>query len=91
MVLLPFLLPGLRKGKEFRHRNSLLQHGYISRLLPLKANAQYLLGETKLICWSTGPTDPIISKNIIMALILANCLFFFRYIIFCFLKKKKNK
>ena len=22
-----------------------------------------LLGETKLICWSTGPTDPILSKN----------------------------
>ena len=22
-----------------------------------------ILGETKLICWSTGPTDPILSKN----------------------------
>ena len=86
MVLPPFLLPGLRKGKEFRHKNSLLQHGYISRLLPLKANARYLSGENKLFCLSTGPTDPIISKNIIMALLLDNC-FFFRYIIFCFFKK----
>ena len=25
--------------------------------------SQLALGETKLICWSTGPTDPILSKN----------------------------
>ena len=29
------------------------------------------LGETKLICWSTGPTDPILSKN--KKTILQNC------------------
>ena len=88
MVLPPFLLPGLRKGKELRHKNSLLQHGYISRLLPLKANARYLSGETKLICWSTGPTDPIISKNIIMALLLA---VFFLDILFSVFSKNKTK
>ena len=50
-----------------------------------------LLGETKLICWSTGPTDPILSKN--KKLILQNFvqLAFFKSIIFCFLKKNKNK
>ena len=25
--------------------------------------SQLALGETKLIRWSTGPTDPILSKN----------------------------
>ena len=24
---------------------------------------QGYLGQTKLTCWSTGPTDPILSKN----------------------------
>ena len=49
------------------------------------------LGKTKLICWSTGPTDPILSKN--KKTILQNCgqLAFFKSLIFCFLKKKRNK
>ena len=43
-TLFPFLLPGLTKGKKIvGTRNSLLQHGYISKLLTLKADAQYLL------------------------------------------------
>ena len=39
----PFLPPGLTKTKNFRHRKSVLQHDYISKLLTLKADAQYLL------------------------------------------------
>ena len=29
----------------------------------LKSDLFVNLGETKLICWSAGPTDPILSKN----------------------------
>ena len=41
------------------------------------------LGETKLICWSTGPTNPILSTS--KKIILQN-----KYIIFCFLNKKNE-
>ena len=40
------------------------------------------LGETKLICWSTDPTDPNLSKNKNFGQPL---------IIFCFLKQKSKK
>ena len=48
-----------------------------------------LLGETKLICWFRGPTDPILSKSkkIINYKILANWLF----LIYYFLLFEKNK
>ena len=51
-----------------------------------------LLGQTKVICWSTGPTDPILSKN--KKVILQNfgqlafilnyyfLLYYFQFIIF---------
>ena len=38
---MPFLLPGSTKGKTCRHMYSLLHHGYISKLLTLKADAKY--------------------------------------------------
>ena len=44
-----------------------------------------MLGEIKLICWSTGPTDPILSKN---KKILANWLF---YLIYCFMLFEKRE
>ena len=48
------------------------------------------LGETKLICWSTGLTDPILYKNKNRILQNLDQLAFFKSIIFCFLKKKKE-
>ena len=48
-----------------------------------------LLGETKLICWSKGPTDPILSKNKTRYYkILTNWIFLIYY---CFLKKEKKR
>ena len=41
-TVFPFLLLGSTK-KNYRHKNSVLQHGYISKLLTLKADSQYLL------------------------------------------------
>ena len=47
------------------------------------------LGETKLICWSKGPTDPILSKNKTRYYkILTNWIFLIYY---CFLKKEKKE
>ena len=40
-ITFPFLLPGSTKWKTCRHMNSLFQHGYISKLLTSKADAQY--------------------------------------------------
>ena len=48
------------------------------------------LGETKLICWSTGPTNPILSKSKKIILQNFDQLAFFKYIIFCFLNKKNE-
>ena len=42
-TVFPFLLPSSTKRKNCRCRNSVLQHGYIPKLLTLKANAQYVL------------------------------------------------
>ena len=42
-TVFPFLLPGLTKRKNCRHKNSILQHGYISELLTLKADTKYFL------------------------------------------------
>ena len=46
-------------------------------------------GETKLICWSTGPFDPILSKNkkIILQIFLSIRIL----LIYCFLLFEKNK
>ena len=50
----------------------------------------FWLGETKLICWSTGPTDPVLSKNKkIILKILTIRLFFLFYYFLLFDKKKK--
>ena len=48
-------------------------------------------GKTKLICWYTGPTEPILNKN--RKIILQNFgqPAFFQSIIFYFLKKIGNK
>ena len=48
-------------------------------------------GKAKLICWSTGPTDPISSKN--KKIILQNFgqLAFLKSFSFCFFGKKHNK
>ena len=40
-LLSPFLLHVSTKGETSRHMNSLLQHSWISKLLTLKADAQY--------------------------------------------------
>ena len=47
-------------------------------------------GEAKLICWSTGPTDPILSKNKKIILQNSGQLAFVKSI-FCFLKNEKQK
>ena len=47
-------------------------------------------GEAKLICWSTGPTDPILSKNKKIILQNSGQLAFLKSI-FCFLKNEKQK
>ena len=49
------------------------------------------LRQNKLICWSTGPTDPTLSKNKTMILQNFGQLAFFKSVIFCFLKKKEIK
>ena len=54
-------------------------------------NKNNILGETKLICWSAGPTDPILSKK--QKIILQNlgyCLFLIYYFLL-FEKKIRNK
>ena len=48
------------------------------------------LGETKLICWSTGPTDPILIKSKQIILQTFGQLFLFWSIIFCFSNKNKK-
>ena len=53
--------------------------------------SSFLLGETKLIYWFTGLTDPILSKNKKMILHNFGQLTSFLSIIFCFLKKKEIK
>ena len=57
----------------------------------LKSDLFVNLGETKLICWSAGPTDPILSKN--KKRILQNLVnwFFLIYYFLRFEKKKKKK
>ena len=45
------------------------------------------LGETKLICWSTGPTDPILIKSKKIILQTFGQLFFFIYY-FLFFEQK---
>ena len=49
------------------------------------------LGKAKLICWSTGPTDPILSNNRKYYKILANWLFLIYYLLLFEKKIKKNK
>ena len=41
-TLFSFILPVSTKEKSCRHKNFLLQHGFISKLVTLKAEAQYL-------------------------------------------------
>ena len=51
-----------------------------------------MLVETKLICWSTGPADPILSKN--KEIILQNfgeLAFLFNLLFFVFWNKKEIK
>ena len=43
------------------------------------------------MCWSTGPTDPTLSKSKKIILQNVDQLAFFQSIIFCFLKKKEIK
>ena len=57
-------------------------------LLKLYGNGICLLGETKLIRWSTSPTDPILSKN--RKIILQN-LDNWLFLIYCFLLFEKKK
>ena len=35
----------------------------LTEMQELVADFFFYLGDTKLICWSTGPTDPILSKS----------------------------
>ena len=54
-----------------------------------------IYGETKLICWSTGPTVPILNKQkkITIIIILQNFGQLTFFLIYCFLlfEKKKRK
>ena len=50
-----------------------------------------VLGDTKLICWSAGSTDPILSKNIKMVLQNFDQLAFFKLLFSAFWKKSNNK
>ena len=53
-------------------------------------NKNNILGETKLICWSAGPTDPILSKKQKIILQNLGCLFLIYYFLL-FEKKIRNK
>ena len=57
-------------------------------LLKLYGNGICLLGEAKLIRWSTSQTDPIFSKN--RKIILQN-LDNWLFLIYCFLLFEKKK
>ena len=47
--------------------------------------------KAKLICWSMGPTDPILNKQKKITFQTFGQLVFFDAIIFCFLKQKEIK
>ena len=52
----------------------------------------FYLGETKLVCWSTDPTDPFLNKN--KKIKLQNFVQLFFFLIYYFLlfeKKRRNK
>ena len=50
-----------------------------------------MIGETKLICWSRGLSDPILSKTTTKILQNFGQLAFFLIYFFCFLKKNKKQ
>ena len=58
----------------------------------LSSKVDYHLAGPKLICWSMGPTDPILSKNQKIILQNSGQLAFFKiYYFLLFDKKHRNK